>query len=304
MNNSFVVEMGESGVRLDSFLCNKLGDYTRSHIKILIDESKVLLNDKHVKSGEKVKVGDVITVLMEEPKKLEVSPQNIKIEIVYEDDDLAVINKPKGMVVHPANGNDDGTLVNALLFHLENLSGINGVIRPGIVHRLDKDTSGLLLVAKNDKSHVHLAKQIEEKSCHRYYKALCYGNFKNDSGIIETGFGRNPKDRKQMAVFRLGEGKRALTKYNVLKRFGNYTFVEFVLETGRTHQIRVHSKYIGHTIIGDEVYGKKDKNFKTTGQLLHAYKIEFTQPTTNERLVFESDLPEEFMNALNKLKNK
>lgn len=302
MNNVFIVKNGEFGVRLDSFLCEKFSDFSRSHIKNLIDTGKVLVNGKTVKAGEKLRENDEICVVFEMPKVLEAVPQNININIVYEDDDLAVINKDKGMVVHPANGNYDGTLVNALLFHLKKLSGINGVIRPGIVHRLDKDTSGLLIVAKNDKSHVNLAKQIEEKSCHRYYKALCYGNFKNDSGVIETGFGRNPKDRKQMAVMALGEGKRALTKYTVLERFGNFTLVEFMLETGRTHQIRVHSKYIGHTIVGDEVYGKKDKNFKTTGQLLHAYKIEFTQPSTNKRLVFQCELNEEFKNVLNKLR--
>lgn len=296
----FVVEQNDVGKRLDVFLEEKL-QQSRSHIKNMIEDDLVFYNQKNVKSGQKLKLGDVIECQEFEPKELDLSPQNIDIDIVYEDDDLAVINKPQGMVVHPAGGNESNTLVNALLFHLKNLSSINGVVRPGIVHRIDKNTSGLLVVAKNDKAHISLAKQIEEKSCHRYYLALCHGNFKEDNGTITTHIARSKKDRKQMAVCPDNEGKIAITHYNVLQRFGDYTFVEFVLSTGRTHQIRVHSKYIHHPIVGDDVYGVTDK-FKTNGQLLHAYKLELTQPTTGERLTFEVPLPQYFSDILEKLK--
>ena len=301
MTNNFVVDEQNANKRLDVFLSEVLPDVSRSHIKTLIEEQKVLLNGKSKKSGEKLKIGDEIVVEIPQPKALETVAQNLPIEIVYQDNDVAVINKAQGMVVHPANGNDDGTLVNALLYHLDNLSSINGVIRPGIVHRLDKDTSGLLLIAKNDVAHKSLANQIETKTCKRHYLALVHGNFANDTGTIQTYIGRNPKDRKQMAVVEQDKGKIAITNYFVQKRFKGYCLVEFVLQTGRTHQIRVHSKHLGHTIVGDEVYGHKDKNFKTNGQLLHAYKIEFSHPTTNERILLECPLPEYFIKALNKL---
>ena len=297
------VDLKNVGQRLDVFLSTFFSEFTRSHIKNMIENGHVLLNDKKVKSGTKLRLDDVICILDYEVKSLDVKPENIDIDIVYEDDDLAVINKPQGLVVHPANGNENGTLVNALLFHLKNLSVINGVIRPGIVHRLDKNTSGLLIVAKNDKAHVSLAKQIETKSCHRHYLALCNGNFKDEEGQIITNISRSKKDRKQMAVCGENEGKKAITNYKVLKRYGEYTLVEFVLQTGRTHQIRVHAKYIGHSIVGDDVYGNKCK-FKLNGQLLHAYKIEFTQPTTNKRLNFTCKLPKYFQNILNKLDNQ
>ena len=272
--NKFEVEETKNE-RLDVFLCSKLTDCSRSHIKNLITNELVLVNGKSVKSGEKLKQGDIIEVLDYQTKELDLAPENIDMDIVYQDDDLAVINKPQGLVVHPANGNENGTLVNALLYHLTNLSSINGVVRPGIVHRLDKDTSGLLIVAKNDKAHVSLSKQIELKTCHRHYLALCDGNLTQDSGTITTHISRSKKDRKQMAVCDDQEGKIAITNYNVVERFGNYTLVEFVLQTGRTHQIRVHSKHIKHPIVGDQTYGNKCK-FNINGQLLHAYKIEFT----------------------------
>ncbi len=304
MNTKHIkIENENVGQRLDVFLSNFFNEFTRSHIKNMIEDGNVLLNGQKVKSGTKLKQNDDIIVLDCEVKTLDATPQNIDIDIVYEDDDLAVINKPQGLVVHPANGNENGTLVNALLYHLKNLSGINGVIRPGIVHRLDKNTSGLLIVAKNDKAHVNLAKQIETKSCHRHYIALCNGNFKDDEGEIVTNISRSKKDRKQMAVCDENVGKKAITNYKVLKRYGEYTLVEFVLQTGRTHQIRVHSKYIGHTIVGDDVYGSKSK-FKLNGQLLHAYKIEFTQPSTNKRLCFSCDLPDYFQKILNRLDNQ
>ena len=233
----------------------------------------------------------------------QILPENIPLNIIYEDDDFAVINKPQGLVVHPANGNESGTLVNALLYHLKNLSTINGVVRPGIVHRIDKDTSGLLLIAKNDKAHLNLSKQIETKNCHRHYLALCVGNFKDDYGTITTHIDRSKKDRKQMAVCPDTEGKIAITHYIVKERFGDYTLVEFVLDTGRTHQIRVHSKFIHHPIVGDKTYGVKDK-FKLDGQLLHAYKIELNRPSDNKRVEFTCPLPDYFEDVLDKLRKK
>ena len=303
MQNKFEALSDDQGKRLDAFVLQNLPELSRSHIKNLIDDGKITLDGKIVKAGQNLKKGQCVFVELDEPKELDVMPENIDIDIVYQDDDLAVINKPQGLVVHPANGNESGTLVNALLYHLKDLSGINGIIRPGIVHRLDKNTSGLLIIAKNDKAHINLAKQIETKSCHRYYQAICVGNIKEDNGIIKTGFGRSQKDRKQMAVYPLGEGKVAETHYNVLQRFGNYTLVEFVLQTGRTHQIRVHAKHIGHPVLCDDVYGVASKNFKAIGQYLHAYKIEFTQPTTNQPICLTVPLPEHFQKALNKLNN-
>lgn len=303
MLNNFIVTKEDVGLRLDAYVLLQMPNLTRSHIKNMIEQNQIKIDGKIKKAGEKVKEGQNISVEISEPKALDVEPENIDLDIVYEDDDLAVINKPKGLVVHPANGNHNGTLVNALLFHLKNLSGINGVIRPGIVHRLDKDTSGLLLIAKNDASHLNLAKQIETKSCHRYYVALCKGNFKDDEGIIKTGYGRSLKDRKKMSVFPLGQGKLAETHYKVLLRFGNYTLVEFKLQTGRTHQIRVHCKYINHPIVGDEAYGVKDSTFKTNGQMLHAYKIEFTHPSTGKNMCIEIPYSTEIQKAINKLSN-
>lgn len=301
MNKFFITEE-DVGRRLDSFISLNYPDLSRSHIKRQIENGEITISGKTVKAGEKLKMGMVIEVAETQPEPLKVEAENIPLNIVYEDGDLAVINKPKGMVVHPANGNTNGTLVNALLYNLKNLSGINGIIRPGIVHRLDKDTSGLLLVAKNDKAHINLAKQIETKACHRYYLAIVSGNVRADAGTISTGFGRSLKDRKQMATFPQGSGKHAITNYKVLERFGKYTLMEFKLETGRTHQIRVHSKYIGHPILCDEVYGYKDKNINANGQLLHAYKIEFTHPTTGEEMTFTCEPPEDFNKILKKLR--
>ena len=286
--------------RLDIFLQEKL-KVSRSHVKNMIENGYVLHNGKIVKSGQKLKTNDIVEYQEIQPKQLDLSAQNIDLDIVYQDNDMAIINKPQGMVVHPAGGSESGTLVNALLFHLKDLSTINGVVRPGIVHRLDKNTSGLLVVAKNDKAHINLQKQIQSKTCHRHYLALCHGNFKDDNGTITTHIARSQKDRKQMAVCDSQKGKLAITHYHVLKRFNGYTFVEFVLDTGRTHQIRVHCKHIGHPIVGDDVYGTKDK-IKTNGQLLHAYKLELDQPTTNQRLTFEAKLPDYFEEIIKKLK--
>lgn len=282
--------------RLDSFLYELDNSFTRSHYKNLIEEGHVLVNDKKVKAGYALKLNDVVSVEMIPARPIETLPQNIPLDIVYEDEDLAVINKPKGMVVHPANGNWDGTLVNALLYNIKDLSGINGEIRPGIVHRLDKDTSGLLVVAKNDFAHVALSKQIADKTCKRIYLALVIGNMPNDSGVVSNYLGRDPKNRLRYTVVDNG-GKYAETHYKVLTRYKDYSLVEFELKTGRTHQIRVHCKYLNHPIVGDDLYGGKSK-FKTDGQMLHAYKLSFYHPRTNKYMEFEAQLPEYFQKIL------
>lgn len=286
--------------RLDLFLAEK-GDFTRSHIKKLIEDGAVTLNGKPCKSGDKIKAGDTVTVSASEPKALDLTPQNIPIDIIYQDDDIAVINKQQGLTVHSGGGTNGGTLVNALLYHLDKLSGINGVIRPGIVHRIDKDTSGLLVVAKNDNAHVNLAKQIQYKSAKRIYLALLEGVVKGDNGLIDTFISRSDKDRKQMAVSSQ-KGRKAVTEYKVLRRFENYTLCEFSLKTGRTHQIRVHAKYLGHPVVGDKVYGYKKQKFDLNGQLLHAYKLILTHPRTNEVMEFTAPLPDYFNDVLSKLK--
>ncbi len=286
--------------RLDLFL-TETADFTRSHVKKLIEDGKVLLNGKPCKSGDKVQEGDKITVEIAEPISLDVTPQNIPLDIIYQDDDLAVINKQQGLTVHSGGGTNGGTLVNALLYHLDKLSGINGVIRPGIVHRIDKDTSGLLVVAKNDFAHVDLARQIQNKTAKRIYLALLEGSVKCDNGLIDTLITRSDKDRKQMAVSD-SKGRRAVTEYRVLKRYEDFTLCEFSLKTGRTHQIRVHAKYLGHPVVGDKVYGYKKQKFDLNGQLLHAYKLILTHPKTGKVMEFVAPLPDYFKNVLDKLK--
>lgn len=286
--------------RLDLFL-TETADFTRSHVKKLIEDGKVLLNGKPCKSGDKVQQGDKITVEIAEPVSLDVTPQNIPLDIIYQDDDLAVINKQQGLTVHSGGGTNGGTLVNALLYHLDKLSGINGVIRPGIVHRIDKDTSGLLVVAKNDFSHVDLAKQIQNKTAKRIYLALLEGSVKCDNGLIDTLITRSDKDRKQMSVSNT-KGRRAVSEYRVLKRYEGFTLCEFSLKTGRTHQIRVHAKYLGHPVVGDKVYGYKKQKFDLNGQLLHAYKLILTHPKTGEVMEFTAPLPDYFQSILNRLK--
>ena len=299
LNSSIVVEGVEGKERLDVFLANETG-WTRSQIKIQIDNAKVLVNGKTQKAGFLVKNDDKIVLsFSKDVFDTKAEPENIPLDIIYEDDDFAIINKPQGMVVHPAPGAYNHTLVNALLFHFESLSGINSDVRPGIVHRIDKDTSGLLVVAKNDKAHVSLASQIAEHSCFRHYIALLEGNLKQDEGTIETFISRDKKDRKMMAVSDVG--KKAITHYKVLERFNGYTLTEFKLETGRTHQIRVHSKYVGHPIVGDKTYGIKNQKFNLDGQLLHARKLELTHPTTGKRMEFVCDIPEYFDKVLKKL---
>lgn len=292
------MEEKENLERLDIVFNSRYPSFSRSYIKNLIDNKKIFLQNRNVKAGEKVKTGQLVTFDFEEIKPLDATAQNIDFEIVYQDKDLLVINKPQGLVVHPCSSTKDGTLVNGLLYKVKDLSGINGVLRPGIVHRLDKNTSGLMLVAKNDKSHISLAEQIKNKICKRKYIALCDGVFKQDEGKIETYLGRSNSDRKKYAVS--DKGKIAITEYKVLKRYSTKTLVEFELKTGRTHQIRVHCKYINHPIIGDDVYGRADKNLN--GQLLHSYKIEFLHPITNEKMEFSIYLPDYFKNYLKKLK--
>lgn len=287
-------------VRVDAFLSSKLKDMSRSQIQKLIEEKNITVNDKIIKSNYKIKSGDKIFVSIPEPKELEIAAEDIDIEIIYEDDDLAVINKPQGMVVHPAAGNYSGTLVNALLKRCSNLSGINGIIRPGIVHRIDKDTSGVLVIAKNDIAHRSLAEQIKEHSVKRIYIALVEGIMKNDNGTVDKPIGRHHVERKKMAIVQ--NGRNAVTHYSVIERFRNNTLIEARLETGRTHQIRVHMSYIGHPLVGDPVYGFKKQKFKLAGQALHAKVLGFIHPRTNEYIEFMSPLPEYFENLLKLLR--
>ncbi|WP_206459000.1 RluA family pseudouridine synthase [Anaerovorax sp. IOR16] len=302
--NHFEIKEEQSGFRMDAVLSNLLVDASRNHIQKLIEEGQVSVNGQVQTSKKyKTKIGDFISILLPEPKALEVEAQDIDIDIVYEDNDVLVVNKPKGMVVHPAAGNTDGTLVNALLYHCTNLSGINGVIRPGIVHRIDKDTSGLLMVAKNDVAHNALTKQLSEHSITRAYRAIVYHNFSEDEGTIDAPIGRDPKNRLRMAVT-TQNSKRAVTHYKVLERFGDFTYIEARLETGRTHQIRVHMAYKKHPLLGDEVYGPKKKIFGITSQMLHAKVLGFVHPTTGKYMEFESELPEEFKNILEKLRKR
>lgn len=292
----FQIEKEDVGKRLDLFLQERFSSFSRSHFSRLIEENLVTLNGKKVKSGSKLKLGDSVEVTFKEPEKISLEAEDVPFEIVYEDDDLVVVNKPQGVVVHPCSSTKSGTLVNGLLFRIKNLSGINGVMRPGIVHRLDKETSGLLVVAKNDKAHVSLAKQIKDKTCRRQYLAILDGNLKEDSGQIRTFIARDKKDRKKMAVS--NEGREAITDFKVLKRFKNSCLVEFSLKTGRTHQIRVHAKFLGHPVVGDKVYGKEVKGLD--GQLLHAYKLSFVHPTTLKEMTFEVKLPFHFENYMKK----
>lgn len=297
----YYVTADDIGIRIDKFLFNHDIGLTRSAIQKLIDNKSISVNSAAVSKNYKLKENDLITIDFPEPVKLDVLPQNIPIDIIYEDDELLVVNKPKGMVVHPAAGNPDGTLVNALLHHCDGrLSSINGVIRPGIVHRIDKNTSGLLIIAKTDYSHNFLAEQIKDHSFTREYQAVVCGRFKDFKGTINEPIGRNKYDRKKMCVTE-HNSKNAVTHYEVIDEFGQFSLLKFTLETGRTHQIRVHSSYIGHPVYGDDVYGKAVKG--VNGQCLHAKKIGFIHPLTNEYIEFDSQLPDYFIKIINKLKN-
>lgn len=293
---NLIFDDGESR-RLDVYVAEN-AEVTRSYAATLIAENNVTVNGKTVSKNTKLKNGDTIEITIPEPKEYSAIPENIPLDVVYEDNDLLVVNKPKDMVVHPAAGNLQGTLVNALLYHCgDSLSGINGVMRPGILHRIDKNTSGLLIVAKNDTAHLFLAEQIKEHSFAREYEAVVYGNLKDDSGTIDAPIARHPQKRKQMAI--VSGGRNAVTHYTVIERFGDFTHVRLKLETGRTHQIRVHMASIGHAVAGDEVYGPKKVITKLGGQCLHAKKIGFIHPTTHKYMEFESDLPEYFKDFLN-----
>lgn len=293
----------ESYARADVFLSENLNGYTRSAVKKLFAGGYVSINGKAAKPSQAVSSGDVVKATLPDAEEYSAKPENIPLDIVYEDGDVAVINKPQGMTVHAGNGNTEGTLVNALLYKLDSLSGINGVLRPGIVHRIDKDTSGLLVVAKNDKAHLSLSKQIEEKTCRRTYLALLEGVVKRDGGTVTTYIGRDPSDRIKMAVVSPEKGKLAITDYTVLKRYKeNFTLCRFDLHTGRTHQIRVHAKHLGYPVVGDPVYGIKKQRFSLNGQLLHAWRLQFTHPATGEEMCFEAPLPDYFKSVLSKLK--
>ena len=289
--------------RLDSYVTDKLSKVSRTTAQRLIEEEKILVNGKKQKASYKPEEGDVISIEIPEAKDVELKAQDIPVPVVYEDNDIIVVNKPKGMVVHPANGNPDGTLVNAILAMCkDSLSGIGGEIRPGIVHRLDKDTSGLLIVAKNDEAHMNMSKQIQERKVTKKYIALVRGVVAEDEATIDLPIARSTKDRKKMAVD--PKGKNAVTHFKVLKRYDNYTLLELKIDTGRTHQIRVHMAYLGHALAGDSVYGPKKVITKLSGQCLHAGEIGFIHPRTNEYLHFTSPLPEYFTNFLAELERK
>ncbi len=297
-----IIDEEKKGTRLDLVLSFLVPEVSRSFIQSLIENGRVRVDDEIVTiKKQKVNAGQRIVISVPEPELLEVLPQNIPLDIVYEDDDVLVVNKPRGMVVHPAPANSEGTLVNAIMYHCKDrLSTINGVIRPGIVHRIDKDTSGLLMVAKNDAAHASLAMQLERHSINRRYVAIVYNNFSVDEGTVEAPIGRDPKNRLRQAVVQ--DGRRAVTHYKVLERFGKFTYIEARLETGRTHQIRVHMAYIKHSLLGDSVYGPAKNSFGVSGQMLHAGILGFEHPTTREYMEFAVEPPTEFVTVLEKLR--
>ena len=294
------IEASVAGQRLDKAVA-ELTYLSRSLANEQIKDGRILVNGQAKKAKYAVKEGDIIYYELPEPEVVEYVAEDIPLEIVYQDEDVAVVNKPQGMVVHPSAGHTSGTLVNALMYHIQDLSGINGVLRPGIVHRIDKDTSGLLMIAKNDQAHVALADELKDKKSLRKYWAIVHGNLPNDRGVIEAPIGRSEKDRKKQAV--TAKGKPALTRFQVLERFSDYTLVELQLETGRTHQIRVHMAYIGHPVAGDEVYGPR-KTLKGHGQFLHARTLGFTHPRTGEVLEFTAEAPAIFQETLEKLRQE
>ena len=297
-----IVVNEEDKIRLDSYIAKKDESLSRSMIQKLLEESKITVNGNVVKASYKVQVGDRIQIEIEPPKEVKLEAQDIPIDIIYEDDDIIVVNKPKGLVVHPANGNLDGTLVNAIMaICKDSLSGIGGELRPGIVHRLDKDTSGLLIVAKNDKAHINMSEQIKDRKVKKTYIALVRGTITENEATINMPIGRSTKDRKKMAITK--SGKEAITHFKVLNRYttskANYTLLQVKIDTGRTHQIRVHMAEIGHPVVGDMVYSNGKNEFGVVGQCLHAKKLEFCHPITGKEMSFEAPLPEYFTNILN-----
>lgn len=298
MKERLIVDEGAAGERLDRFLASKEAQVSRSHIQKLIESGCVLVNGRTAKANAKLRAGDAVETELPEAQELEILPEAIPLDILYEDSDVIVINKARGMVVHPAAGAADGTLVNALLHHCEDLSGINGVIRPGIVHRLDKDTSGVMVAAKNDRAHVDLAEQIREKTAQRIYRAIVCGTIAEDRGEIRAPIGRHPTERKKMAV--VPGGKEATTLFRVVERFPAHTLVECRLKTGRTHQIRVHMAYIGHPLFGDPKYGRNTPDI--AGQALHSCELSFTHPRTKERMTFAAEMPEDMKAILRALR--
>lgn len=299
----YIVSQEEKGKRLDTYISSVDTDITRTSAQRLIEDGNILVNGKNAKVSYKIQENDKILVEIPEPKQIELKAQNIPIEIVYEDSDIIVVNKPKGMVVHPANGNPDGTLVNAIMaICKDSLSGIGGEIRPGIVHRIDKDTSGLLIVAKNDNAHVKMSEQIKNHEVKKTYIALVRGIFKENEATIDIPIGRSTSDRKKMAVNK--NGKNAITHIKVLKRFDKYTLLQVNIETGRTHQIRVHLSHIGYPIVGDYTYSNGKNEFDVVGQCLHAQKLEFKHPITQKDMCLEAELPQYFKDILDKLKNR
>ncbi len=298
----YEVDTAGAGRRLDQYLSECEPELTRSYLQKLIRDGSVLLEGRPAKAGVKLSQGMKIELTLPEAKELEILPEDLPLDILYEDRDVILVNKPKGMVVHPSAGHHTGTLVNALLFHCQGeLSGINGILRPGIVHRIDRDTTGVLIACKNDRAHNALAGQLKEHTITRRYRALVCGNLKEDEGTVDAPIGRHPVERKKMAVVRSG-GKQAVTHYRVLERFGAYTYIECRLETGRTHQIRVHMASIGHPLLGDEVYGRGKNPFHLEGQTLHAMVLGFVHPSTGEYMEFEAPLPEYFEELLRKLR--
>lgn len=294
--------------RLDVFLTRMKPEFSRSHVQKLVADGHVTVGGNPRKGNYRLHIDDTVEMTVPEAEATEIRPEDIPLDILYEDSDIIVINKARGMVVHPAAGVSSGTLVNALMFHCHDLSGINGEIRPGIVHRLDKDTSGVMVAAKNDQAHLSLAKQIQDKTAHRVYKAIVWGNIKEEAGVIHGDIGRHPVDRKKMAIVQ-ENGKSATTHFKVLERFGDCTLVECRLETGRTHQIRVHMTFIGHPVVGDPKYGatrhgKVKGNFSIKGQALHSASLELTHPVTGEVMTFTSPLPEDMEKILKKLRNR
>lgn len=298
----FTIETDDVNKRVDVFLNEEMEDVSRSALQKNIEKGNITVNGEKISKNYKLRLGDIVEAELPPPENIDIVPEDIPLDIMYEDDDLIVINKPQNMVVHPAPGHYTGTLVNALMFHCgDNLSGINGVLRPGIVHRIDKDTSGVLVIAKSDLAHKGLSEQLAEHSMKRVYNAIVYNSFSEESGTVDRNIDRSKNDRKKMAVVMQG-GRNAVTHYKVIKKLGKYTWVELQLETGRTHQIRVHMSYIGHPLLGDPVYGPKKCPFNLNGQVLHAKVLGFIHPRTGEYMEFNSELPDYFSSLIERLK--